>query len=84
MNASDARQFKLIFQPGNAKFNTLAANIAYQYVDLVGDIVVKPRARGRYEKLKSEVIKKLANSDSTRMRMTLEDEEMGDRKLPQF
>lgn len=66
MNASDARQFELTFRPGNAKFNTLAANIGYQYVNLVGNIVVKPRATGRYEKLKSEVIKKLANSHSTR------------------
>lgn len=48
------------------------------------DIVVDPPETGRYERIKSELIKGLANSDGIKMRKFLESEEIGDRMPFQF
>lgn len=55
-----------------------------RHLQQVEDAVVSLSATERYEKLKSEIIRKLADSDSTRMRKLLESEEMGERKPSQF
>lgn len=46
--------------------------------------MLDPPVTGRYEKLKSELVKKLADSDGTRVRLSFEGQEMGDRTPSQF
>ncbi|KAJ8981264.1 hypothetical protein NQ317_014575 [Molorchus minor] len=52
--------------------------------DLVEDIVSSPPNKGKYEKPKTELIKRLPNSSSQRVIKLLEREELGDRKPSLF
>ncbi|CAK9796161.1 hypothetical protein ANTPLA_LOCUS672 [Anthophora plagiata] len=65
-----------------SKFNITIANLGESYIEQVEDVVINPPATGQYECLKSELIKRLAESDSTRVRKLLEGEELGDRTPP--
>ena len=50
----------------------------------VRDIIVNPPATGQYEKLKTELVKRLATTQEQKTRRLLEHEEIGDRKPSQF
>jgi hypothetical protein len=66
------------------KFNILIANLGYEYLKLVVDVVFEPPATGRYEKMKSELIKKLADSNDTKVWKLLEGQKIEDRMRSQF
>jgi hypothetical protein len=66
------------------KFNILIANLGYEYLKLVVDVVFEPPATGRYEKMKSELIKKLADSNDTKVWKLLEGQKIADRMPSQF
>ncbi|GAB1865902.1 hypothetical protein CAJAP_06981 [Camponotus japonicus] len=68
----------------NTKFNVVIANLGEKYVEQVEDVVMNPPAVEKYEHLKNEVIKRLTESDSSRVRKLLESEEIGDRTPSQF
>lgn len=57
------------------KFNVAIANLGKRYIEQVEDIVLDPPGMGRYERLKNVLIKRLADSDSTRVRKLLENKE---------
>ena len=67
-----------------SKFTAHVANLGDQYLDQIEDIVLDPQAMGRYEKLKSELIKRLVDSDGTRVQLLFEGQEIGDRTPSQF
>nr|XP_012147489.1 PREDICTED: uncharacterized protein LOC105663408 [Megachile rotundata] len=66
------------------KFNITIANLGESYVEQVEDVVLDPPATGQYEYLKGELMKRLAESDSMRVRKLLEGEGLGDRTPSQF
>ncbi|XP_076664850.1 uncharacterized protein LOC143367152 [Andrena cerasifolii] len=66
------------------KFNITIANLGGKYIEQVEDVVINPPATEQYEHLKREVIKRLTESDGTRVRKLLESEEIGDRTPSQF
>lgn len=68
----------------DTKFNVVIANLGEKYVEQVEDVVMNPPAVEKYEHLKNEVIKRLTESDSSRVRKLLESEEIGDRTPSQF
>ncbi|XP_071858109.1 uncharacterized protein [Bombus fervidus] len=67
-----------------AKYHTTIVNLTERYVQLVRDILFDPPETRRYEYLKKELIKRVAVSDSTRVRKLLEGEQIGDRTPSQF
>ncbi|XP_076396713.1 uncharacterized protein LOC143265920 [Megachile rotundata] len=67
-----------------AKFNITIANLGEKYIEQVEHIVVNPPESGQYELLKKELMKRLIESDSTRVQKLLEGEEIGDRTPSQF
>ncbi|XP_060813990.1 uncharacterized protein LOC132906137 [Bombus pascuorum] len=66
------------------KFNTLIANVGYECLKLVVDIVFEPPATERYEKMKSELIKKLADSNDMKVWKLFEGQKIEDRMPSQF
>ena len=67
-----------------AKYHAPVVNLTERYIQLVRNILFDPPETGRYEYLKKEFIKRVADSDSTRAQKLLEGEHMGDRTPPQF
>ena len=66
------------------KFNVTIANLGEKYIEQVEDIVINPPEDGKYELLKNELVKRLTESDSSRVRKLMENEEIGDRIPSQF
>lgn len=66
------------------KFNYVVSQLDGQYAGEVDDIITKPPAADRYEKLKYELIHRLGLSEEQRVRQLLMSEELGDRKPSQF
>ncbi|XP_028136925.1 uncharacterized protein LOC114331531 [Diabrotica virgifera virgifera] len=66
------------------KFNYIVANLETVYISEVRDIIVSPPATERYVKLKSELIKRLSESQQQTIKRLLEHEELGDRQPSQF
>lgn len=66
------------------KFNVVLANLGEKYVEQIEDVVMNPPTVEKYENLKKEVIKRLTESDSSRVRKLSESEEIGDRTPSQF
>ncbi|XP_033231727.1 uncharacterized protein LOC117182731 [Belonocnema kinseyi] len=66
------------------KFNYVSGNLEAKYATEVRDIVTHPLSTGKYNLLKSELIKRLSESQEHKMRRLLEREEIGDRKPSQF
>ncbi|XP_043584071.1 uncharacterized protein LOC122568436 [Bombus pyrosoma] len=66
------------------KFLTLARCLGGQYLSHIEDVRKRTPEAERYEKLKDEIIRELADTASTRLRKLLTSEEMGDRKPSQF
>lgn len=66
------------------KFNYVIGHLDNQHSREVKDIIVNPPATNRYEKLKSELIKRLSASKENKIKQLLMHEELGDRKPSQF
>lgn len=66
------------------KFYYLVAQLDHQYAVEVKDIITDPPATDKYQKLKSELIKRLSASQEKRIKQLLVHEELGDRKPSQF
>lgn len=66
------------------KYYHVTSNLDFKYVCEVKDIISKPPADNKYEKIKSELISRLSASQEQRVRQLLTHEELGDRKPSQF
>lgn len=66
------------------KFHYVLSNLDRQYASEVEDIIISPPATGKYDKLKSELIKRLSISKEKKLKQLLQAEELGDRKPSQF
>ncbi|XP_015438886.1 PREDICTED: uncharacterized protein LOC107193868 [Dufourea novaeangliae] len=66
------------------KFSITIANSGEKYVELVEDVILNPAEEGQFGVLKRELIKRLAESDSSRVRKLMESEKMRDRTPSQF
>lgn len=68
----------------STKFNYVIAHLDNQHSREVKDIIVDPPATQKYEKLKTELIKRLSASNEKKIKQLLMHEELGDRKPSQF
>lgn len=68
----------------NTKFYYVLAHLDGQYSATVEDIIENPPSTGKYEKLKSELIKRVSISRQKKVKQLLQSEELGDRKPSQF
>ncbi|KAH9639461.1 hypothetical protein HF086_005406 [Spodoptera exigua] len=66
------------------KFNNVTNNLSVEYGKTVKDIILNPPARNRYDKIKSELIKRLSASHERKIKQLLTNEELGDRRPSQF
>lgn len=66
------------------KFCYLVSQLDHQYAAEVKDVITNPPATNKYEKLKTELIKRLSASKEKRVKQLLMHEELGDRKPSQF
>ncbi|XP_049884515.1 uncharacterized protein LOC126379742 [Pectinophora gossypiella] len=66
------------------KFYYVLGQLENRYSREVKDIIVRPPATGKYEKLKTELIKRLSASNEKKIKQLLMHEELGDRKPSQF
>lgn len=66
------------------KFYFVIAQLDKQYAAEVKDIIVSPPATNKYDRLKSELIKRLTSSRERKIKQLLMHEELGDRKPSQF
>lgn len=68
----------------STKFNYVIGQLDQQYSKEVKDIIISPPLNDKYEKLKSELIKRLSASKEKKVHQLLMHEELGDRKPSQF
>ncbi|KAL0882221.1 hypothetical protein ABMA27_000762 [Loxostege sticticalis] len=68
----------------STKFNYVIGQLDNQYSREIKDIIISPPATGKYEKLKTELIKRLTASNEKKLKQLLMHEELGDRKPSQF
>ena len=68
----------------DTKFHYVTGNLDARYAEDVRDILVDPPETGKYQLLKTELIRRLGTSQEKKTRQLLEQEEMGDRKPSQF
>lgn len=66
------------------KFTNVITNLDLHHAKAVKDIIINPPVRNRYEKLKSELIRRLSASHERKVKQLLTHEELGDRKPSQF
>lgn len=66
------------------KFYQIVAHLDHRYAAEVKDIITNPPATNKYEKLKTELIKRLSASQERKVKQLLMHEELGDRKPSQF
>ncbi|CAB3220775.1 unnamed protein product [Arctia plantaginis] len=66
------------------KFHYVVSQLDTQCAMEVKDVIKNPPASGKYEKIKTELIKRLCASQEKRLKQLLEREELGDRKPSQF
>lgn len=66
------------------KYYYVSAQLEHRYAAEVKDILVNPPATGKYETLKSELIKRLSASREKEVTQLLMHEELGDRRPSQF
>ncbi|KAL0811246.1 hypothetical protein ABMA28_009672 [Loxostege sticticalis] len=66
------------------KFYYVISQLDNQYAAEVEDIIISPPSSNKYEKLKSELIKRLSASKEKKVKQLLMHEELGDRKPSQF
>lgn len=68
----------------STKYHHVLSQIDQQYAAEVRDIVLNPPDTGKYEKLKTELIKRLTISREREVKQLLTHEDLGDRKPSQF
>lgn len=66
------------------KFNYVIGQLDHQFSKEVKDIIISPPPTDKYEKLKSELIKRLSASREKQVKQLLMHEELGDRRPSQF
>ena len=66
------------------KFNYVISQLDHRFSKEVKDIIINPPASNKYDKLKSELIKRLSASHEKKVKQLLMHEELGDRKPSQF
>ena len=66
------------------KSDILTENLEHQYLELVTDIMNDPSVTDRYEKLKSELIKELADPNDAETWKLLEEQKFKDKTPSQF
>lgn len=66
------------------KYYYVSAQLEHRYAAEVKDILVNPPATGKYDMLKSELIKRLSASREKEVTQLLMHEELGDRRPSQF
>ncbi|XP_063838255.1 uncharacterized protein LOC135087418 [Ostrinia nubilalis] len=66
------------------KFNNVITNLDIHHAKTVKDIIVNPPDTNRYNKIKSELIKRLTASHEKKVKQLLTYEELGDRTASQF
>lgn len=66
------------------KFNYVIGHLDNQHSKEIKDIIVNPPAVNKYEKLKTELIRRLTASNEKKIQQLLMHEELGDRKPSQF
>lgn len=66
------------------KFYYVIAQLDHQYAAEVKDIIINPPAQNKYDKLRTELIKRLSASHERKVKQLLTHEELGDRKPSQF
>lgn len=68
----------------NTKYYHILSNLDRPTSLEVEDVLTDPPATNKYEKLKSELIKRLSTSSEQKVKQLLQSEELGDRKPSQF
>ncbi|XP_049887031.1 uncharacterized protein LOC126381620 [Pectinophora gossypiella] len=68
----------------STKFYHVISQLGNQYTAEVIDVISSPPATGKYDKLKSEIIKRLSASQEKKVKQLLVHEELGERKPSQF
>lgn len=68
----------------DTKYHYVSAQLEHRYAAEVKDILVSPPAKGKYERLKSELIKRLSASREKELTQLLMHEELGDRRPSAF
>lgn len=68
----------------DTKFYYVTSNLENRYAAEVKDIIVAPPAKGKYEKLKTELIKRVSSPREKQLQQLLIHEEIGDRRPSQF
>ncbi|XP_063235062.1 uncharacterized protein LOC134537973 [Bacillus rossius redtenbacheri] len=68
----------------STKFHYVTVNLDSHYSTEMRDILTQPPAKGKYEKLRTELVKRLSASQARKTKQLLETEEMGDRRPSQF
>lgn len=82
-------QVELQFELSNVtsdgtKFNFVASQLDQEYARTMKDILVNPPKTGRYDKFKSELIKRISATREKKTLQLIQHEELGDRKPSQF
>ncbi|XP_063224699.1 uncharacterized protein LOC134532209 [Bacillus rossius redtenbacheri] len=68
----------------STKFHYVAGNLDCRYSTEVRNILTQPPAMGKYEKLRTELVKRLSALQVRKTKQLLETEDMGDRRPSQF
>lgn len=66
------------------KFNYIIGHLDNQYSREVKDIIINPPAINKYQKLKTELVKRLSDTKEKKAKQLMMYEELGDRKPSQF
>lgn len=68
----------------STKFNYVISQLDNKYSREVKDVIISPPANNKYDKLKTELIKRLTASNEKKLKQLMMHEELGDRKPSQF
>lgn len=68
----------------NTKYNIVVANLDFNQVQLVRDIIAQPPITNQYATIKQELIQRLSASQHQKIHQLLQQEEMGDRKPSEY
>ncbi|XP_050665164.1 uncharacterized protein LOC126965569 [Leptidea sinapis] len=66
------------------KFYNVTNNLDVQFAKHVKDVIINPPPNNKYDKIKTELIKRLSASHEKKVKQLLTHEELGDRKPSQF
>lgn len=83
-NQMEAQFILANIKSDETKFYFVTGNLETQYASEVEDVIDHPPPTGKYEKLKSELIKRLSATREKKIKQLLMHEELGDRKPSQF